>query len=134
LRTPMGAYTQPGKRYAGEPWQKMGLQQIGVEPGHASRMLGTAFLDKAAERKAIKKDARLRRRKILAVIRTAPTPNSTDQPAYRPGIIMRCRHTAQPRRTAATGDLLPCHPVDEEDDVAGFLVDQRLEDLEHRFR
>ena len=51
----------------------MRLQQIRVEPGHASRMLGTAFLDKAAERKAIKKNARLGRRKILAVIRTAPT-------------------------------------------------------------
>src|SRR6516225_2997082 len=42
--------------------------------------------------------------------------------------------TAQPRRATSADTLLPRHPVDEEDDVACFLLDQRLEDLEHRLR
>src|SRR5262249_48313612 len=57
-----------------------------------------------------------------------------EQPAYGPRIIMRCSRPAQPWRAAAGGDLLPCHPIDEEHDVASFFVYQRLEDVEHRFR
>src|SRR5262245_26679545 len=97
-------------------------------------MLGTALFDKTAECEAVEKDTGLRRRKILAVIGAAPSPDGFEQPAYGPRIIMRCRRPAQPWRAAAGGDLLPCHPIDEEDDVASFFVYQRLEDVEHRFR
>src|SRR5271166_900865 len=97
-------------------------------------MLGAALLDKAVEREAFEKHARLGRGEIPAVVRTTPAPDGLEQPTYCPGVIMRGGCSAQPRRAPSADNLLPRHPVDEEDDVASFLVDQRLEDLEHRFR
>ena len=95
-------------------------------------MFGAAFLDKASERKAVEKHPRLRGGEIFAVIRIAPTPDGTEEAAYRSGIVMRRRRGAQPWGAPSAGDLVPCHPVDEEDDVPRLLMDQLFEDLEHR--
>src|SRR6516164_6421507 len=97
-------------------------------------MFGTALLDEVAEREAFEKHARLCRREILAVVRPAPAPDGLEQPTYRPGVVMHRCCSAQPRRAPSADTLLPRHPVDEEDDVPCFLVDQRLEDLEHGLR
>src|ERR1700739_4073377 len=101
----------------------MGLQQSGIEALHPPRMLGAALLDKAAERKAFEKHACLGRREILTVVRSSPAPAGLDHPTFRPGIIVCRRCSAQPRGATSADNLLPRHPVDEEDDVACLFMD-----------
>src|SRR5215472_5784572 len=109
-RAHTSAQTKPGERDTGKPRQKVGLQQSGIKPFHASGMLGMAFLDKPAEGKAVEKDACLRRREIPAVVRAAPAPDGLEQATHSPRIIMRRGCTAQPRCAVSAGNLLPRHP------------------------
>jgi hypothetical protein len=85
-------------------------------------MFGVTFLDEIAECEAVEKDARLRRREIPPVICALTAPDGAEKPADRPAIIPGRSCSAQPPRAASAYHLLPCHPIDEKDDMTGFLI------------
>jgi hypothetical protein len=105
-----------------------------VEFPHAPFMFGETLLDEVAQREALEKDARLRCREISSVVCPASASHSTYQPADRSAVIAGRIGAAQRAGDPPPRRLLPGHPVDEENDVPGFLAHQHVEDFEKRFR
>src|SRR6266446_3768603 len=97
-------------------------------------MFGATFLEKAAESEAVEKDARLRRGKILPVIGAAPPPDGAEEPSDGPAVVPRRICCTQPLCAVSACRLLPSHPIDEKDDMPGFLAHQHVENLEQRLR
>src|SRR6202043_799333 len=97
--------------------QKTRLQEIRVEIPHAPLVFDATLLDKAAQREAFEKDARLRCREVPPIICPAAAPHGAEQPADGSAVVPSRSDAAQPAGEASAGRLLPGHPIYEENNV-----------------
>ncbi len=131
-RWPAAARRMPDSARPPRPGQQARAQQRRVEIGRPAGMLGDACLDQAAPAEAVEKDGRLGRREVPPAIGGAAAPDGGDEAADRPPVMDGGDTAPPPCGSPTAARLVPRHPIDKKNDVAGLLAQQRVEQRQHR--